>query len=299
MAQNVKLHQLQSFVEVARHGSIRAAARYLSLSQPALTKAIQELENCLGARLFLRHRQGMVLTDCGEAYFRHASLIMEELRVAREDIQQRLGQASGRVNIGIGASVAHTVMPTIIHRFHRLYPRVKLRITEGQLVAMIHELRQGELDFTINTYSGSSYDNELLYEKLMEKEYCVVVRRDHPLQQAHSLEDLMDYEWTLPTPRGSYYTQLFELFDTLPRQPHVSVTCETLLSNISLVTKTDFISILSRDITRDPILGDRLRVLELDKPLPKATFYLIQRKDTMLSPMGAQLAKLFRLYCQH
>ncbi|QKO15551.1 HTH-type transcriptional regulator GltR [Dickeya solani] len=143
MTQNVKLHQLQSFVEVARHGSIRAASRQLNLSQPALTKSIQELEACLGARLFLRHRQGMALTDCGEAYFRHASLIMEELRVAREDIQQRLGQASGRVNIGVGASIAHTVMPEIVSRFHRLYPQVKLRITEGQLVAMIHELRQG------------------------------------------------------------------------------------------------------------------------------------------------------------
>ncbi|MEH0834721.1 LysR family transcriptional regulator [Pectobacterium cacticida] len=298
MAQNVKLHQLQSFVEVARHGSIRAAARHLSLSQPALTKAIQELENCLGTRLFLRHRQGVVLTDCGEAYFHHASLVMEELRVAREDIQQRLGQASGRVNIGVGASVVNTVMPDIINRFHRLYPRVKLRITEGQLVAMIAELRQGKLDFTINTYSGSSYDNELLYEKLMEKEYCIVVRNDHPLRKAHELDDLMDYEWVLPTPRGSYYTRLFDLFNTLPRQPHVSVTCETLLSTMSLVARTDFISIMSRDIAEDPILGGRLRVLELDTPLPKAHFYLIQRKDTLLSPMGAQLAKLFRLHCQ-
>lgn len=70
------------------------------------------------------------------------------------------------------------------------------------------------------------------------------------------------------------------------------------MSSVSLVAKTDFVSILSRDVIRDPILGERLRVLELDQPLPKATFYLIQRKDTMLSPMGAQLAKLFRRYCR-
>ncbi|MBQ4797300.1 LysR family transcriptional regulator, partial [Pectobacterium versatile] len=74
--------------------------------------------------------------------------------------------------------------------------------------------------------------------------------------------------------------QLFDLFATLPVAPRVSVTCETLMSNVSLVAKTDFISILSRDGIRDPILGERLRVLELDQPLPNATFYLIQRKDT-------------------
>lgn len=298
MALNVKLHQLQSFVEVARHGSIRAASRMLGLSQPALTKSIQELEAGLGTRLFQRHRQGMTLTDCGESYFRHASLIMEELRVAEEDIQQRLGQARGRVNIGVGASIAHTVMPDIITRFHRLYPQVKVRITEGQLVAMIHELRQGELDFTVNTYAAASFDNELLYEKLMDKEYCVVTRRGHPLQHARSLEELAQCEWTLPTPRGSYYKQLFDMFSSMPRPPRISMTCETLMSSISLVAKSDFISILSQDIINDPIIGERLTKLELDQPLPVATFYLIQRKDAVLSPMGAQMAKLFRQYCR-
>lgn len=294
----VKLHQLQSFVEVAIHGSIRAAARQLNLSQPALTKSIQELETSLGARLFLRHRQGMALTDCGEAYFQHASLIMEELRVAREDIQQRLGQDCGQINIGIGASIAYKVMPEIISRFHQHYPQVKLRVTEGQLVSMLPKLRQGKLDFTVNTYSGSSFDNELLYEKLMEKEYHVVVRRDHPLQATHTLEDLLGCEWVMPTPRGSYYKQLFDLFATLPSAPQVSVVCENLLSTISLVAKTDFIGIMSSDITQDPIFSRHLRVVDLDQPLPKATFCLIQRKDTMLSPISAQLAKLFKLYCQ-
>ncbi|WJV62106.1 LysR family transcriptional regulator [Pectobacteriaceae bacterium CE70] len=298
MASQVKLNQLRTFVEVARHGSIRAASRLLGISQPALTKSIQELEECLGARLFLRHRQGMSLTDCGEAYFRHASLIMEELRVAHEDIQQRLGQASGRVSIGVGASIAHTVMPEIITRFHRLYPQVKIRVMEGHLVSMLHELRQGEIDFTINTYSEAPFDNELLYEKLMEKEYCVVARRGHPMQHARTLDALRDCEWTMPTPRGSYYKQLFDMFNSLETPPHISMICETLMSSVSMVTKSDFLSVLSRDVAQAPILGERLVVLELEQPLPKATFYLIQRKDTMLSPMSVQLARLFRQYCR-
>jgi len=139
-------------VSVARHGSIRAASRMMNLSQPALTKSIKELEESLGARLFIRRRQGVTLTDCGEGFFKRASLILEELRVAQEDITQRLGGTSGRVNIGVGASIARTVMPEVIDRFHREFPNVKVRIAEGQLVSMIPELRQGELDFTVNTY---------------------------------------------------------------------------------------------------------------------------------------------------
>jgi LysR family transcriptional regulator, regulator of abg operon len=91
MPASIKLHQLRAFVEVSRQGSIRAASRTSRLSQPALTKSIQELEQVLGAKLFIRRSQGVVLTDCGDNFFQHASLILEELRVAQEDIQQRAG----------------------------------------------------------------------------------------------------------------------------------------------------------------------------------------------------------------
>lgn len=298
MPASIKLHQLRAFVEVSRQGSIRAASRNCNLSQPALTKSIQELEEVLGAKLFTRRSKGMVLTDCGDNFFQHASLILEELRVAQEDIQQRLGLAGGTVNIGVGGSVARTVMPKVITQFHREYPNVKVRIVEGQLVSMIPELRQGELDFTINTYYPSSMDNELSFERLMEREYKVVVRKGHPCENARTLEELQHCDWTMPTPNGSYYRLLHELFGDMGMAPSISVTCETFMACTSLVAQSDFVSILSVDVISDPILGRHLVALELEEDLPRATFYLIQRKDTTLTPMGANLARLFRQHCR-
>lgn len=292
------MHQLRAFVAVARQGSIRAAGRLLNLSQPALTKSIKELEESLGARLFVRRRQGVTLTDCGDAFFKRASLILEELRVAQEDIAQRLGGTSGRVNIGVGASIARTIMPVVIDRFHREFPNVKVRIAEGQLVSMIPELRQGELDFTVNTYYQGPFDNELLYEKLMDKEYRVMARRGHPLAHARSMQELRDCDWTMPTPRGSYYKLLSEVFNEMEVEPDISVICETFMSCTSLIANTDFLSVLSVDMINDPVIGQSLVALDLDLPLPKATFYLIQRRDTTLTPMAAHLAQLFRLYCR-
>lgn len=291
------MHQLRAFVSVARQGSIRGAGRVLNLSQPALTKSIKELEQSLGTRLFVRRRQGVTLTNCGDAFFKHASLILEELRVAQEDIAQRLGGTSGRVNIGVGASIARTIMPVVIERFHREFPNVKVRIAEGQLVSMIPELRQGELDFTVNTYYQGPFDNELLYEKLMDKEYRVMARRGHPQANARSMHELRDCDWTMPTPRGSYYKLLSEVFSDMEVEPNISVICETFMSCTSLIAKTDFLSVLSVDIVNDPVIGQSLVALDLDLPLPKATFYLIQRRDTTLTPMAAHLAQLFRLYC--
>ncbi|MFO6296154.1 LysR family transcriptional regulator [Rahnella selenatireducens] len=298
MPSQIKMHQLRAFVSVARQGSIRAASRLLNLSQPALTKSIKELEEGLGARLFVRRRQGVTLTDCGDAFFKRASLILEELRVAQEDIAQRLGCTSGRVNIGVGASIARTIMPEVIDRFHREFPNVKVRIAEGQLVSMIPELRQGELDFTVNTYYQGPFDNELLYEKLMDKEYRVVARCGHPMQNARSMKELLHCDWTMPTPRGSYYKLLSEAFSEMDAEPNISVICETFMSCTSLIAKTDFLSVLSVDVINDPVIGQSLVALDLDLPLPTATFYLIQRRDTTLTPMAAHLAQLFRLYCR-
>ncbi len=176
MAFQIKFHQIRAFVEVAREGSIRGASRALAVSQPALTKAIKELEEGLSAQLFVRRSQGVALTDNGESFYQHASLILEELRAAQDELLQRQGEQAGQINIGLGASVARSLMPSVICRFHQQHPQVKVRIMEGQLLAMINELRQGELDFTINTYYPGPYDHEFSFEKLFEKPFAVFAR---------------------------------------------------------------------------------------------------------------------------
>lgn len=161
MSFQVKFHHLRAFVEVARQGSIRGASRTLNLSQPALTKSIKELEEGMAAQLFVRRSKGVALTECGEGFYQRARLILEELRAAQDDIRQRQGEQAGQINIGMGASVSRSLMPAVITRFHAQHPQVKVRIMEGQLVSMINELRQGELDFTINTYYQGPYDQNL------------------------------------------------------------------------------------------------------------------------------------------
>lgn len=120
----------------------------------------------------------MTLTDAGESFYQHASLILEELRAAQEEIRQRQGQLAGQINIGMGASISRSLMPAVISRFHQQHPQVKVRIMEGQLVSMINELRQGELDFTINTYYQGPYDHEFTFEKLLEKQFAIFCRQD-------------------------------------------------------------------------------------------------------------------------
>lgn len=299
MSFQIKFHQIRAFVEVVRQGSIRGASRTLAVSQPALTKAIKELEEGLSAQLFVRRSQGVSLTENGESFYQHASLILEELRAAQEDLLQRQGALTGQINIGLGASVARSLMPSVICRFHQQHPLVKVRIMEGQLLSMINELRQGELDFTINTYYPGPYDHEFSFEKLFEKPFAVFARAGHPATQATSIEQLLHYSWTMPTPRGSYFKQLQDLFSHRSQIPHVGIVCETFSSCISLVVQSDFLSILPVELGSDPMIADKLVMIKVSETLPKATYYLIQRRDSRQTPLTASLITQFRRQSRH
>ncbi|HBQ2881148.1 TPA: LysR family transcriptional regulator [Klebsiella quasipneumoniae subsp. quasipneumoniae] len=209
MAFQIKFHQIRAFVEVAREGSIRGASRSLAVSQPALTKAIKELEEGLSAQLFVRRRQG-------------------------------------------------------------------------------------ELDFTINTYYPGPYDHEFSFEKLFEKPFAVFARAGHPAAQATSLVELMDHHWTMPTPRGSYFKQLQDRFNQAGLAPKVDIVCETFSSCISLVVKSDFLSILPVELGNDPMMADKLMMIPVREALPTAAYFLIQRRDTRQTPLTASLITLFR-----
>lgn len=294
MSFQIKFHQIRAFVEVARQGSIRGASRTLNLSQPALTKSIKELEEGMAAQLFVRRSKGVALTECGEGFYSRARLILEELRAAQDDIRQRQGELAGQINIGMGASISRSLMPAVITRFHAQHPQVKVRIMEGQLVSMINELRQGELDFTINTYYQGPYDHEFTFEKLFEKPFAVFCREGHPATGATSITELLNYNWTMPTPRGSYYKQLEDVFTHRSQIPRIDVVCETFSSCISLVAQSDFLSILPKELGCDPLLAHRLVMLPVVESLPKAAYYLIQRRDSRQTPLTESLITQFR-----
>ena len=118
-------------------------------------------------------------------------------------------------------------------------------------MSMVHELRQGALDFTINTYDRHHFDQELIFERLMQREYQVVMRKGHPMAHARSLAELQHCDWTMPTPQGSYYRLLHDLFGERGMAPKIAVTCETFMACTSPVAKSDFVSIISRDVIED------------------------------------------------
>ena len=145
----MKLTQLRDVVTVAERGSLRRAARHLGLAQPAITRSIREIERELGVSLFDRQAKGMVLTPMGDLFVRRAGAIQDELRRAREEIDQLRGQAIGRVAVGL-STVSHlALLPRALADFRARFPEVMLDISEGLYPTMEIPLTTGKLDFYI------------------------------------------------------------------------------------------------------------------------------------------------------
>lgn len=289
----IKLHQIRAFVEVSRHGSIRAAARELGLSQPALTKAIRELEEGLGAALLLRTTRGVTLTECGHAFEQHAQLIVEELRRARENVEQLNGVMRGQVVVGASATVARTLLPQVVARFRRELPHVKLRVIEGQLSSMLAGLREGNVDFSINTVSSGVLESDLEAQPLFTKPFVVVMRRDHPRSRARRLSELIDCDWVLPTARSGYYADLAIALERHGfSRDQVSVVCDSFTTSLNLIQHSDMVGAFASQMTAQHGMGELVE-LTLEDPLPVATFHLVKRHGVPLTPVAAQLAKIF------
>lgn len=291
MAFQIKFHHLQAFVEVARQGSIRGAGRTLERSQPGLTKTIKELETGLAIQLFVRRREGVMLTEIGKGFYQHASLILEELRVAQEDIQQQQGELSGCINIGLSPSVANTLMPPIIHHFYWQYPHARVKVLEGSLGFLVGELRQGRLDFTINTHSPDTFNQDLVFEKVFEKTYAIFARRDHPMAQATSVAELLQCDWTVPTSHNGYFQALLKSAGADPMRLSIDVVCESISSTAGLVRQSDFLTILPIDC---PEVEYGLVQIPIAETLPQVPYYLVQRRDIQQTLLAALLISRFR-----
>jgi LysR family transcriptional regulator of abg operon len=291
----IKLHQLKAFKEVAEKGSIRAASRSLGVSQPALTKNIKELEGALGVSLMNRGSHGVVLTMFGEDFLQHTWLILHELSLAQETIKQQLGMSGGVVRIGMGASmVASSLLPDVFAKFRQTFPLVKINLSEGQVEPHLLRLRQGELDFCINTANPELNGYEFTFEKLLDMEYWIFARKNHPLAKATTLAELANCDWILPEMRSGYHKRVLDLLVREGLNPNVAIYSGSYLASVELLKKTDCLSVFAVEKYN----SHEIVALDLDMALPSASYHLIRRKGSPLSPLADRLANLFRQSCR-
>ena len=216
----MKLTHLRDVLAVAEQGSIRAAGRLLGTTQPAITRSIRELEHELGVSLFERHAKGIRLTDMGQVFVRRAAAVQQEVRRAREEIDQLKGGGTGEVSIALSTATTMSLMPRAMVEFRRRFPDAVLKVHESFFQPIEKDLLSGRIDLYVGPLDQGKGAAQFAVEVLFPNHRQIVGRRGHPLAAARTLEALTGARWVRPT-ISSHITEgdFEEMFATagLPR----------------------------------------------------------------------------------
>ncbi|EEJ2567544.1 LysR family transcriptional regulator [Salmonella enterica subsp. enterica serovar Hartford] len=233
-SQRIRLRHLHTFVAVAQQGTLGRAAETLNLSQPALSKTLNELEQLTGTRLFERGRLGAQLTVSGEQFLTHAVKVLDALNTAGQALNHKEDASADVVRVGALPTAALGILPAAIGRFHQQQKSTSLQVATMNNTMLLAGLKSGEIDLGIGRMSDPELMGGLNYELLFLESLKLVVRPGHPLlQETITLSRVMEWP-VVVSPKG-----------TVPRQ-----NAEALLQSQGCKMPAGCIETLSASLSR-------------------------------------------------
>ncbi|WP_432695325.1 LysR substrate-binding domain-containing protein [Marinobacterium sp. YM272] len=291
----MKHQQIKALVQVADCGSIRAAARSMHISQSALTRAMRELEEDVGAELLNRSYRGVSFTPAGKALLSRARLILSTLERAREEVRQISGGAGATVTLGITPVLGVTALPDVYKQFAQVMPEAELVLKEGLLTEIIPDLIEGELDFGIGITSQEQLPTELSYTPLCALESRIFGRAGHPLAKARDWSDLQDARWILNLTGGSPGDLLLRWLyaQGLPRPSRI-VRCYSPMLMLEMMRRTDLIGFGPGRLIDDPLAGVGVETFAVQPQPPAGSVGIVRMRGMPLTPAAQMMVTLIQ-----
>ncbi|MEA3085026.1 MAG: LysR family transcriptional regulator, nitrogen assimilation regulatory protein [Paraburkholderia sp.] len=260
------LRQIQYFIALFEDGSVTRAAKRLNIVQPALSMQIAKLEEELHQQLFERGAHGMTPTAAGRLMYRLFLPIMRDLAHARQQLIQRDEIITGRVSIGLIASISESVLADSLSRYHEKYPYVEVTVSDGYSATFIDWVAGGQLDAAlINKPRGKL---SLDAQAILDEEMVLATSAAHGPDLPHAIElaKLPELELVLPTKRHG----LRGVLDTAAQHEDVLLAprfeIDVLSSIVQLVGNTGFATILPRIVVERAVRAGTLRAYPILAP---------------------------------
>lgn len=176
---NFDLTDLRTFVAVSDLGSFRAASQAMHLTQPALSRRVDKLEQALGFRLFDRTTRRVELNAMGRSFLPRARHVLNELDGALLGMTDLSDRLRGQVTVACVPSTVATVVAEALRDFHAQFPRIRVRVIDESATDIMLAVARGEADFGIS-YLGTQ-EPDLEFEPLFEEDFVLACPKDHPL----------------------------------------------------------------------------------------------------------------------
>ena len=287
------IRRLNALLAVAENKTVVGAARALNITQPAVTKAVQEIEAHYGVSLFERTRAGMMPTDYGHVLIRRAKLIFAELEQANNEVRALREGTGGQISIGVLPYARIVLVPRAITRLLNEAPKATITIDDGDYDHLETDLHSGSLDLIVGTLRmPKKVSEDQVQEVLFHDELAVIARAGHPLSN-HSglqLKDLRDYLWVLPrqdSPQARYFEDL--MLKRNVSWPDNKVYCDSLVATRGLLLEGDAITIVSCHRAFHQEQAGLLQTLPIRLAETRRPIGFARRKDAEVLPVMGRL----------
>lgn len=260
------LRQLEYFITICEQKSFSRAVDVLDVSQPSLSRHIQQLEAELGVHLFRRTGRGVDPTEAGLRFLAHAQNIMREVRLAQEDMMDFREQTETRIRLGLPPRIARRLAPYLIEDFREAFPGARLNITEALSMDMFDWLSKSRIDIAL------LYDpppSELLHYQLVHREELVLAYSEAyqpapaPVVQGH---ELSGFPMVLPSAPNT----IRALVEAACRQLNIHLQIVAEVDVVQSVGETTLqaqvCSVLPLSEVQDPRHGGRFRYSRIENP---------------------------------
>ena len=289
---SVSLRQFEIFVRVAELQSFSEAGRVLHVSQPALTRSIQQMEEVLGARLFDRDTRHVELAAAGIRLLPIARRILAEFQTGCGEMVQFIEGLHGVVHIAALPCVAASVLPSVIASFSKSHPNVDFRISECLSQTVSESVAKGDCDFGIAV--RPAINERIAYQPLIDDDIYLVCRRDDPIASekvAHwssfSVRRFIAIGRNCSV-RGTAQETFTELH--LDVKPHYE--CQNMVTTRSLIAAGLGVTAVSRLMLPQIAFGDVI-ARPLIRPTKSRSIGVITRAGRGLSPAAEKFLEVF------
>ncbi len=266
IGRRLRLKDLHTLQTISEAGSMAKAAARLALSQPAISKAIADMEHVLGTAVLDRSSRGVELTASGRLLVERGRVMFDDLHQCVKEIEALSDPARGEVRIGTTEPISIFVSEAIV-RLSRDYPRITYHVEVSDTATLLRLLRERSVDVVITRWVSSSIAEDLAARVLYRSTLAVMANRHHPLLRRRklALSDLMEERWTL-SPADSFLGRL--VGDVFRRRkldlPSAVVTTISVHMRLNLLASAAFLTILPLGMEQHRSYRAWLRTLDVD-----------------------------------
>jgi len=277
----MELRHFRYFVAVAEEENVSRAALKLHVSQPGISRQIQDLEDEIGFQLFERSAKSLKLTVAGKVFLAEAKSVLLHADDAVKKARAVSGGTNGEVNVGYAPSLTVQILPQALRTFQEKFPGVRVALHDLSTEEMLAQLGEKKLQVALTVRPPAKLLRGLNFEELARYEMCVAVAPKNPLAKLKfiSLEQISREPLIAYSRKDypEYHAMLKKLFATVGRKPKIVGEHDGVTSILAVVESSHGFALVPSCVAC--MAGPRLKLLPLRPALPPIPVVAVWRKD--------------------